>query len=322
MNASFINEMNLFGKKRQPFLFIIDFEMDRPLIYPLEETFKNTILFSVDGFRNYDSPQNLNRRITFSKYPMEYESYRFSFDRVMNHLTYGNSFLVNLTFPTGISTNLSLEEIFFLTKAPYRLLVRNEFVVFSPEPFVRISGRKISSFPMKGTINASIPCAENILLNDPKEIAEHHTIVDLIRNDLSLVADDVKVEKFRYLDVVNAHDRKLLQVSSLISGLLPVDYHENLGDIFSKLLPAGSVSGAPKTKTLGIIRECETGLRGYYTGVFGIYDGMNLDSAVMIRYIENVSGKFFYRSGGGITAYSDPEKEYGELIDKIYLSVF
>ncbi len=94
-----------------------------------------------------------------------------------------------------------------------------------------------------------------------------------------------------------------------------------LGDILLKLLPAGSVSGAPKPRTLEIIKEVEEERRGYYTGVFGYFDGSVLDSGVMIRFIENTAGKFFYRSGGGITTQSVVESEYQEVIDKVYVPV-
>jgi para-aminobenzoate synthetase component I len=86
-----------------------------------------------------------------------------------------------------------------------------------------------------------------------------------------------------------------------------------------KLLPAGSVSGAPKPKTLEIIRNVEGGNRGYYTGVFGVFDGNTLDSGVMIRFIEQENGKLYYRSGGGITTQSVVSSEYQEVIDKVYV---
>jgi len=88
-----------------------------------------------------------------------------------------------------------------------------------------------------------------------------------------------------------------------------------------KLLPAGSVSGAPKPKTLEIIKEVETEERGYYAGVFGYYNGKELDSGVMIRFIEKKEDKYFYRSGGGITTQSVVELEYQEVIDKVYVPV-
>ena len=178
----------------------------------------------------------------------------------------------------------------------------------------------ISSFPMKGTIDASVPQAAEEILQDEKEKAEHATIVDLIRNDLSMVAREVTVKKYRYIQEIVTHDKKLLQVSSEISGILPTDYQSYIGDIILQLLPAGSICGAPKRSTLKIISETETYSRGFYTGVFGIFDGTNLDSAVMIRFIEQDDGRYYYKSGGGITINSNPEKEYQELIDKVYVA--
>jgi para-aminobenzoate synthetase component 1 len=201
-------------------------------------------------------------------------------------------------------------------------LVKDDFVLFSPECFVKIKEGAIFSFPMKGTIDASIPNAEEILWSDVKEKAEHATIVDLIRNDLSIVATNVRVKRYRYLEEIITYDKRLLQVSSEISGTLPIDYQSNLGSIICKLLPAGSICGAPKDSTLKIIEEVEGYKRGYYSGVFGIFDGQNLDSAVMIRFIEQINGQFYYKSGGGITMNSDPKKEYNELIDKVYVTAY
>ena len=322
VNDECIGLMNLFGKNREPFLFIFDYELQKPLIIPLAEAAEFNILYSINGLKNFVEQSPGSQEVIFNKHLVSYEIYKKSFDQVLKHIRYGNSFLTNLTFPTDIETNLNLEEIFYRSNAPFRLLVRNKFVVFSPELFVRISEGKISSFPMKGTIDAAIPEAETVILSDPKEISEHHTITDLIRNDLSMVATNVKVERFRYLDEVSTNDKKLLQISSEISGMLPENWNENIGSIFAKLLPAGSICGAPKMKTLEIIRESEISPRGYYTGVFGIFDGYNVESAVMIRFIENTNGKMVYRSGGGITVFSDPEKEYQELIDKVYLPIY
>jgi len=122
---------------------------------------------------------------------------------------------------------------------------------------------------MKGTIDATVPDAENVILNDPKETAEHYTIVDLIRNDLSIVAKNVRVKRFRYIDLIRTDTKNLLQVSSEICGDLENGYESALGDIIFSLLPAGSVSGAPKKKTTEIIAAAEGTKRGYYTGIAG-----------------------------------------------------
>jgi para-aminobenzoate synthetase component 1 len=319
---AFVTKMNGLGQRKVPFLFMVDYEMNNPIILPLDEAAKREVFFSVNGMRNFENKILDEQPLVFNKYPIDYPSYQIAFNKVIGQIQRGNTFLLNLTFPTEIESGWSLRRIFEKSKAPYRLLYKDQFVLFSPESFVRIADGMISSFPMKGTIDASVANAAEVILADEKEKAEHATIVDLIRNDLSMVAHQVSVKRYRYLEEVVAHDKSLLQVSSEITGVLPADYPSQLGTIISKLLPAGSICGAPKASTLKIIRETENYDRGYYTGVFGIFDGVNLDSAVMIRYIEQVNGKLFYKSGGGITYFSDPEKEYRELIDKVYVPAY
>ena len=174
---------------------------------------------------------------------------------------------------------------------------------------------------MKGTIDASVHDAERNLLDDIKEEAEHNTIIDLIRNDISRVADEVRVTKYRYIDRIKTGKGEMLQMSSEITGKLGDSYEKHLGEIITGMLPAGSVTGAPKKETLKIIKESENYKRGWYTGVFGVFDGTSLDSGVMIRYIERTGDKLFFKSGGGITYMSDSVKEYKELISKVYVPV-
>ncbi len=315
----YIETMNQLGKEGKPFIFIIDFEMKNPIVLPLEEASERGIYFAFEHRNNIDNRNIPAGEFTFNKFPVSFHVYNRSFVQVLNEIKKGNSFLANLTFPTPITTSLSLEEIFLRSEAPYKLLFKDIFVVFSPEPFVKIRGSKISSYPMKGTIDASIHNARSIILNDTKEIAEHHTIVDMIRSDLSMISTNVKVEKFRFLNTVKTRDKTLLQVSSEVTGDLPENFTNHLGDMLSKLLPAGSICGAPKKKTLEIVKKSEIYQRGYYTGVFGIFDGNELYSAVMIRFIEKTPQGYLFKSGGGITFLSDPEKEYQELIDKVYV---
>ena len=141
-----------------------------------------------------------------------------------------------------------MKRYFLSSIAKYKLLYYNSFVVFSPEIFVRINDGEIRSFPMKGTIDASVSDAENVILTDSKEMAEHNTIVDLIRNDLSNVADDVRVVRYRYIDRIRTGKSELIQVSSEITGQLINGYESKLGDIITGMLPAGSVTGAPKKR--------------------------------------------------------------------------
>ena len=312
------NTMNQYGKEGTPFLFVIDFKMKAPLVYKLD-ALPTAILYDVNGVKNYEPIEIAQQEFYLNKFPKSIDKYTIAYEKVLENLRYGNSYLVNLTQPTKIETNLSLKDIFYRSSAKYKLYYQDNFVVFSPEIFIKITNGIITSYPMKGTIDAAIKDAEKIILHDAKETAEHYTIVDLIRNDLSMVAKNVKVDRFRYIDHLKTSEKHLLQVSSQISGKLPSDYQHTIGDIICKLLPAGSISGAPKKKTIEIIDEVEGYDRGYYTGIFGIFDGKNLDSGVMIRFIEKDGADMYYKSGGGITINSVAENEYNELIDKVYV---
>lgn len=319
--ARAIDLMNHYGKNGISFLFIIDFEMLRPKIFRLDEIENGKILFQINDEKNYSGYPFLNKKLVFKKFPISFDRYKKAFAEVIENIKTGNSYLLNLTFPTEIETNLTLQEIFYHSAAKYKLFCDDEFVVFSPETFVKIQNGKIFSYPMKGTISGEIENAADVILGDQKETAEHTTIVDLIRNDLSIVAENVTVEEFRFIDKIITHEKTLLQVSSKISGTLPENFQENLGEIIFKLLPAGSISGAPKEKTVEIIKKVEITPRNYYTGIFGLFNGKNLDSAVMIRFIEKSGDKLFFKSGGGITFMSSVALEYQELMDKVYVPI-
>ena len=282
---------------------------------------ENIFEFNFDGVTNQKKANTPNNNIVssdfeFNKAPISFENYKNKFDQIKKEIELGNSFLVNLTAKTKITSNYTIEEIFKKANAKYTCCLKDTFVCFSPETFVKIKEGKIYSYPMKGTINASIPDAKNIILNDTKEISEHATMVDLIRNDLSRVSKNVKVNKYRYYEEIMTQDGNLGQVSSEIVGELEANYCENIGEIIFDLLPAGSISGAPKQKTINIIAAAENEDRGYYTGIAGYYDGQNLDSTVLIRYLQNDN---YYRSGGGITCNSEVLNEYQEMIDKVYV---
>ena len=373
MKQEIIDKINRLASQDEPFLFVINYQGDKAFIRLLSDINPEECLFDFEGRGNLShawketwkeetwkeetwkkkiSEEEISETIWQIEPPL-YEDYERSFNIVKSNIMAGNSYLTNLTCRVPVSCNLSLEEIFHRAKGKYKLLLRRKrnltpFVCFSPETFVRIKGGRIYSYPMKGTLDASLPNAEKLLMEDRKEAAEHATIVDLIRNDLSRVAEDVRVDKYRYIDVLHTNKGDILQTSSEISGRLPEDYPHHLGEILDVQLPAGSITGAPKDKTMQIIQEAEGYDRGFYTGIMGIYDQGELNSAVMIRFIEEetspvdfeadgeknfkakegkasegkepkASRKLYFKAGGGITSKSDCRKEYEEVIQKIYL---
>ena len=321
---NFEKKVTSFLQDEIPFFFIIDFEKKVKQVYTFEEAVNENIYFNIKGLGNDEnltktSPESPN----FDLKPtlISKEIYEKAFTTVKHELNTGNSFLLNLTFPTALDTTVDLHDIYQKAHAPYKLLYQDKFVVFSPECYLKVKEGNIFSYPMKGTINSDVPNAEELLLSNKKELYEHNTIVDLIRNDLSMIAKKVRVNKFRFVDTIKKGDQELLQTSTEIQGELPDNWKNEFASLLLKTLPAGSISGAPKKKTLEIISKAEIAPRGFYTGIFGVFDGQQIDSAVSIRFIEKIDGNLVYKSGGGITHLSEMEDEYQELLEKIYVPI-
>jgi len=320
----FENKVTSFLQDEIPFFFIIDFEKSVKEVFTFEEAANEKIFFNIKGNSNDEYfKSTILKDSNFDLKPtlVSKEIYEKAYTTVKHELNTGNSFLLNLTFPTVLDTRVSLDEIYQKAYAPYKLLYKDKFVVFSPECYLKIKEGNIFSFPMKGTINNNVPNAKELLLSNKKELYEHNTIVDLIRNDLSMIAKKVSVNKFRYIEKIKKGNQELLQTSTEIQGVLPENWKNDFASLLLKTLPAGSISGAPKKKTLEIISKVEIASRGFYTGIFGVFDGKQIDSAVSIRFIEKINGNLFYKSGGGITHLSKMEEEYQELLEKIYVPI-
>jgi para-aminobenzoate synthetase component 1 len=312
------DKLNKFGSLKEPFLFVLSYDLDKFYIEKLS-SLPLDIKFQINENQKISK---MTKKIDLQKFPISFLEYKKKFDILQEEIKNGNSYLLNLTAKTKIKTSYSLDEIYENTKSRFKLRFKNQndnFVCFSPERFVQIKDNKIFTYPMKGTIDAKFPNAKEKILTNQKEMAEHTMVVDLLRNDLGIVGSNVRVEDFRYIETINAGDKELLQVSSKISASLENNWSEKIGDILTSILPAGSITGTPKKKTVEILKDVENYERDFYTGIFGVYDGKNLDSSVMIRFIEEINGEKFYKSGGGITCDSDVFLEYEELLDKVYL---
>ena len=296
--------------------------MEQVEVFTEEQIADSGLLIDFQYFKNAPEQQTLPREIVFKAFPQTEESYRKGFDWVQQNLKSGNSYLVNYTCKTRVETNLSLDEIFYLSTSKYKVLIPERFVFFSPETFVEIVDDRIFTHPMKGTIDAGTENAAEVLKNDAKEKAEHYTVVDLLRNDLSMVADEVHLDEFQRIDLIRTRDKNLYAMSSEISGMLKPEFRGKIGSVMKTLLPAGSILGAPKPKTLEIVLEAEDYSRGFYTGVCGWFDGKNLDSCVMIRFIEKENTELYFKSGGGITHLSKAADEYQEMKNKIYVPIY
>ncbi|MDO4224354.1 MAG: aminodeoxychorismate synthase component I [Bergeyella zoohelcum] len=311
--------MDRLSEEKVPFFFMIDFLAENIEISSEKDLESSQIKFDFQVNKNN---KKLPKNFGLTSFPPTKEDYKKGFEMVQKHLQKGNSYLINYTKKTEIETNLSLEEIFEYSEAKYKILYPNHFVCFSPETFIKIIDNQVFTYPMKGTIDADIDNATELLKNDKKEKAEHYTVVDLLRNDLSQIADNVQVTDFQRIDFIRTKQKNLYAMSSEILGRIKPKFQNKIGSILQKLVPAGSILGAPKPKTLEIILEAENYDRGWYTGICGWFDGKNLDSCVMIRFIEKEGEKLYFKSGGGITHMSQLDDEYEEMKNKIYVPIY
>lgn len=188
----------------------------------------------------------------------------------------------------------------------------------SPETLVKLEDGVVHTFPLAGTRpRGKTPeedeRLEKELLADEKECAEHNMLVDLGRNDIGKISEfgSVKVEKYMSIERFSA----VMHIGSTVSGKVRKDVHTL--DAIDAILPAGTLSGAPKIRACEIINELENNKRGIYGGAIGYIDFTgNLDTCIAIRIAYKKNGKVFIRSGAGIVADSVPKKEYEECLNK------
>ena len=188
----------------------------------------------------------------------------------------------------------------------------------SPETLVKLEGEKLYTFPLAGTRPRGLTEEEDKrlekeLLADEKELAEHNMLVDLGRNDIGRISrvGSVKVEKYMSIERYS----HVMHIGSTVSGTLRED--KDALDAVDAILPAGTLSGAPKLRACEIINRLENNKRGIYGGAIGYlsFTG-NLDTCIAIRLAFSKNGKVFIRSGAGIVADSVPENEYRECLQK------
>lgn len=136
---------NLLGKQRIPFLFLLDFELKKPVIIPLSECEKESIYFDIHGVGEYPRRQTGNKSANLITYPMDTKKYAKAFNYIQRNLSAGNTYLINLTFPTPLDIDLDLRELFLHSDAPYKLLFKDQFTLFLPSA---LSGPKTGTFTL------------------------------------------------------------------------------------------------------------------------------------------------------------------------------
>ena len=188
----------------------------------------------------------------------------------------------------------------------------------SPETLVKLENDKLYTFPLAGTrkrgeTEAEDQRLEQELLADEKEKAEHNMLVDLGRNDIGKISRIASVEVVKYMEIERFSH--VMHIGSTVTGTIRED--KDAVDAVDAILPAGTLSGAPKLRACESINELEDNTRGIYGGAIGYLDFTgNLDTCIAIRLAFAKNGKVYVRSGAGIVADSVPEKEYEECINK------
>ncbi len=253
------------------------------------------------------------------------EQYCSMVEKAKGHIREGDIFQVVLSNRLEAGFEGSLLDVYRILRStnpsPYLFYFTSddmELAGASPETLVKLEDGVLHTFPLAGTRPRGKTAAEDRaleedLLSDGKELAEHNMLVDLGRNDMGKISRFGTVEVEKYLSVERFSH--VMHIGSTVRGELRED--RDAVDAIDAILPAGTLSGAPKLRAAEIIDALENNKRGVYGGAIGYLDfSGNLDTCIAIRLAFQKNGKVFIRSGAGIVADSVPEKEYQECLNK------
>lgn len=259
-------------------------------------------------------------RFLFSK-----EQYCEMVSAAKRHIREGDIFQVVLSNRIDADMEGSLFDAYRVLRttnpSPYMFYFSSDDIEIagaSPETLVKLEDRKLYTYPLAGTRPRGASREEDLaleeeLLADEKECAEHNMLVDLGRNDIGKISKIGSVSVEQYMNIERYSH--VMHIGSTISGILRDD--RDALDAVDAILPAGTLSGAPKLRACEIINELEDNKRGIYGGAVGYLDFTgNLDTCIGIRLAFSKNGRVFVRSGAGIVADSVPEKEYEECVNK------
>ena len=253
------------------------------------------------------------------------EQYCDMVEKAKQYIREGDIFQVVLSDPMKAEAEGSLFDTYRVLRAanpsPYMFYFSSDDIELSgasPETLAKLDNGKLSTFPLAGTRpRGKTPdedkALEADLLQDEKELAEHNMLVDLGRNDIGKISQigTVKVEKYMEIERFS----HVMHIGSTVTGSIRED--KDAVDAVDAILPAGTLSGAPKFRACQIIDELENNKRGVYGGAIGYLDfAGNLDTCIAIRLVYKKNGAICIRSGAGIVADSVPEKEFEECANK------
>ncbi len=253
------------------------------------------------------------------------ERYAAMIEKAKHYIHEGDIFQVVLSNPMRAKAEGNLFDTYRVLRAtnpsPYMFYFSSDDIEIagaSPETLVKLTDGKLSTFPLAGTRPRGKSAEEDKaleeeLLQDEKELAEHNMLVDLGRNDMGRISriGSVKVEKYMEIERFS----HVMHIGSTVTGMIRED--RDAVDAVDSILPAGTLSGAPKFRACEIIEELEQSKRGIYGGAIGYLDfSGNLDTCIAIRLVYKKNGEICIRSGAGIVADSVPEKEFMECCNK------
>ncbi|MDR3177535.1 MAG: chorismate-binding protein [Campylobacteraceae bacterium] len=246
-------------------------------------------------------------------------------ERAKRYIKEGDIFQVVLSNRLEADAEGSLFDTYEILRktnpSPYMFYFSSDMVEIagaSPETLVKLSGAKVSTFPLAGTrprgrSRKEDKSLEKELLLDPKELAEHNMLVDLGRNDIGKISKFGSVKVQKYLSIIRFSH--VMHIGSVVDGEIMED--KNALDAISAVLPAGTLSGAPKIRACEIIHELEGSRRGIYGGAIGYISLTgDMDTCIAIRIAFKKDGKVYVRSGAGIVADSIPKNEFTECSNK------
>lgn len=313
-----------FDNFRQKLILIVNMSLSEP------ETGYNKakmeIVQMAELLRNGEKKQEAPGRLTTDVTPLfGKEEFCSMVNKAKHHIHEGDIFQIVLSNRLSAGFEGSLLNTYRVLRtinpSPYMFYFSGtdvEIAGASPETLVKLENGVLHTFPLAGTrprgkTEAEDKALEEGLLRDEKELAEHNMLVDLGRNDLG------KISRFGTVEVEKLHSIEryshVMHIGSTVRGEIKPE-HDAL-DAVSAVLPAGTLSGAPKIRACQLIAELEKNKRGIYGGAIGYIDFTgNLDTCIAIRIAYKKNGKVFVRSGAGIVADSVPETEYQECINK------
>ncbi|MBQ8515645.1 MAG: anthranilate synthase component I [Ruminococcus sp.] len=313
-----------FDNFRQKIILIANMSLEEP------ETGYNKAILELrqlaELLRNGQKKNEPGGHLTGEVTPLfDKEAYCAMVEKAKHHIHEGDIFQIvlsnRLSAPFEGSLLSTYRILRTLNPSPYMFYFSGmdvEIAGASPETLVKLENGVLHTFPLAGTrprgkTEAEDKALEADLLSDEKELAEHNMLVDLGRNDLGRISrfGTVEVEKLRSIERYS----HVMHIGSTVRGEIREEY--DALDAVSAVLPAGTLSGAPKIRACQLIGALENNKRGIYGGAIGYvsFTG-NLDTCIAIRIAYKKNGRVFVRSGAGIVADSDPEKEYQECINK------